>query len=186
MRFQKVWEIVPMSKPFRTADLRSGINQPRSVFVTSRTAGSRSLFQTDRMGNLFVEVLLSNVKAGKFTVESFVVMPYHVLLLLTLPGTMTIERAMQLIKGGFSYRAAKELGFKDEIWQRGFSHEFSSDRESLIRHRSYFENNPVKAGLVSSPEEYRFGSVYLMKRKQTGAKAHDPFETLYGTTQVVP
>jgi putative transposase len=134
------------------------------------------------MGSLFVQVLRSNVKAKSFTVEAFVVMPNHVHLLLTLPGTVTIEKAMQLIKGGFSYRASRELGFEGEIWQRGFSHEFVSDRESFIRHRNYIENNPVKAGLVSSPEEYRLGSTYLIKQKRAGAKNLETVEAIDGMT----
>jgi putative transposase len=123
------------------------------------------------MGNLFIEVLRSYVKARRFTVHAFVLMPNHVHLLVEIPGTMTIEKAMQLIKGGFSYRALRELGFKGEIWQRGFSDEQVNDDESFIRHSRYIDNNPVKAGLASSPEDYHFGSAFLMKRKKAGAKA---------------
>jgi hypothetical protein len=32
-----------------------------------------------------------------------------------------IEKAMQLIKGGFSYRLRKDFGYLGEVWQRGFS-----------------------------------------------------------------
>jgi putative transposase len=38
-------------------------------------------------------------------------MPNHLHLLMTLPGDMTIEKAMQLIKGGFSYRLKREFGY---------------------------------------------------------------------------
>jgi hypothetical protein len=34
--------------------------------------------------------------------------------------TDPLERALQLIKGGFSYRAKKELGFASEIWEKSF------------------------------------------------------------------
>ncbi len=34
-------------------------------------------------------------------------MPDHLHLLMTLPGELSIEKAMQLIKGGFSYRFEK-------------------------------------------------------------------------------
>jgi putative transposase len=90
---------------------------------------------------------------------------------MTVPGEMSIEKAMQLIKGGFSYRANKELGFRGEIWQRGFSDERVMDEQSLQQHREYIENNPVKAGLANSPEEYPSGSAYLKKRKRAGAEA---------------
>ena len=55
------------------------------------------------------------MRSGKMTIHEFVVMPNHVHLLLTIPGEMSIEKAMQLIKGGFSFRARKELGFHGEV-----------------------------------------------------------------------
>jgi putative transposase len=123
------------------------------------------------MANLFVEVLRSYVKAGKFTVHDFVIMPNHIHLLMTLPGALSIERAMQLIKGNFSFRANKELGFKGEIWQRGFSDVLVTDKQGFQLHRGYIENNPVKAGLANSAEEFPFGSAYLKRLKREGAGA---------------
>jgi putative transposase len=124
------------------------------------------------MADLFIEVLRAYMRSGKIIVHDFVVMPNHVHILMTIPGDMTIERAMQLIKGGFSFRANKELGFCGEIWQRGFSDVRIVDELSFQQHREYLYNNPVKAGLVNSTEEYPFGSVYLKERKRAGAEAH--------------
>ena len=70
---------------------------------------------------LLIDVLRSNVAARKFQLHDFVIMPDHLHLLMTLPGDTTIEKAMQLIKGGFSYRLKKEFGYQGEVWQRGFS-----------------------------------------------------------------
>ncbi|HUI83390.1 MAG TPA: transposase [Candidatus Binatia bacterium] len=51
---------------------------------------------------LFVDVLRWYVAAGKFRVHDFVVMPGHVHLLLTVRADMSIGKALQFIKGGFS------------------------------------------------------------------------------------
>jgi putative transposase len=123
------------------------------------------------MANLFIDVLRSAMRTKGIMVHEFAVMPNHVHILMTVPGEMSLEKAMQLIKGGFSFRANKELGFRGEIWQRGFSDVRVNDVLSFEQHREYIENNPVKAGLVNSPEEYLFGSAYLKKRKRAGAKA---------------
>jgi putative transposase len=108
------------------------------------------------------------MRAGKMTVHDFVIMPNHVHILMTVPGDMSLEKTMQLIKGGFSFRANKELGFQGEIWQRGFSDVRISDEQSFQQHKRYIENNPVRAGLADSPEEYPSGSAYLKKRKRAG------------------
>ncbi len=98
-------------------------------------------------------------------------MPDHVHLLMTLDGTMSIEKAVQLIKGGFSYRVKKELEYQGEIWQHGFSEVRVDDRASFLAHREYIDQNPVKAGLVRAPDEFPYGSAYLRKQKRAGAKA---------------
>jgi len=160
-----------MSKPSRPTAPNSTTGCPRTFFLTTRTAVGRSLFQTERMAGLFIDVLRSHVRDGKLTVHDFVVMPNHIHLMVTVPGGLSVEKAMQLIKGGFSFRAGKELGFRGEIWQRGFSDEIVVDKQSQERHREYIDNNPVRAGLANSADEYPFGSAYLKKQKRAGAKA---------------
>jgi putative transposase len=138
------------------------------------------------MAALFIEVLRNYMRAGKMTVHDFVIMPNHVHILMTVPGEMSLEKAMQLIKGGFSFRANKELGFRGEVWQRGYSDVRILDDQSFRRHREYIENNPVKAGLSNSPEEYPFGTACLKKKKHAGAEAPALLGASIGTTEVVP
>jgi putative transposase len=64
----------------------------------------RALLQSERNATLLIDLLRSYVAAGKFQLHDFVIMPDHVHLLITVSGDTTIERAMQFIKGGFSYR----------------------------------------------------------------------------------
>ena len=125
----------------------------------------RHLLQTDRNAGLLVDVLRSLVAERAFELHDFVIMPDHVHVLLTVGEGMTIEKAMQLMKGRFSYRLAKEFGYSGEVWQRGFSEVQVMGRESFEKHVSYIAQNPVKAGLVDSPEKYPFCYGYLAKLK---------------------
>ena len=126
---------------------------------------ARRLFQSERNATLLIDVLRLHVAAGKFQLHDFVIMPDHLRLLMTLPGDVTIEKAMQRIKGGFSYRLKREFGYQGDVWQRGFSEVRISDGQSFFEHREYIAQNPVKAGLVHSAEEYRYGYIYLAKKK---------------------
>lgn len=160
-----------MARPARqaTPDAVRGI--ARTFFVTSKTIQGRAVLQSERMATLMINVLRSYVTAGKLVVHDFVVMPDHIHVLLTLDQTMSVEKAAQLIKGGFSYRAKKELGYAGEVWQRGFSEVRILDRQSFLRHRDYIDQNPVTAGYVDSPEKFPYGSAYLKHQKRAGAKA---------------
>ena len=112
------------------------------------------MLQSERNAALMIDVLRGYVAAGKFQLHDFVLMPDHLHLLITVGAEMTIEKAMQLIKGGFSYRLQKEHGYVGEVWQRGFSEERVENRESFVQHRKYIAENPVKARLADSPEKF--------------------------------
>ncbi|MFI5117437.1 MAG: REP-associated tyrosine transposase [Terriglobales bacterium] len=159
-----------MSKPVRNAT-PSDILRSRTFFVTTKTSMGRALLQSERNATLFIEVLRSYVAAGKFKVHDFVVMPNHVHLLMTVEEDMSIEKAVQFVKGGFSYRLKKECGHSGEVWQRGFSDVRVEDRESFLQHREYIAQNPVKRGLVDSPEKFPYCFTYLATQKAAGAKA---------------
>jgi putative transposase len=78
------------------------------------TFQKRRLLQSDPMASLFIDVLLHYRQQGKFLLHEFVVPPDHFHLLIT--PTESLERALQLIKGAFSYRTKKELGYPGAIW----------------------------------------------------------------------
>ncbi len=150
-----------LSRNTNREDIQDG---PRTFFVTSKTVGGGALLQTERMANLFIDVLRTYVTAKKFRLHDFVVMPNHFHLQFTLEDRKTIEKTVGQVKGNFSYRAKKELGCRYEIWQPGFSDERVWDRESFLRHRKYIDENPVKAGLADKPENYPYGSAYFRAR----------------------
>ena len=174
-----------MARPARNVRPESILIFARTFFATTKTSQGRALLQSERNATLMIDVLGSYVAAGKFRLHDFVVMPDHLHLLLTVGEGMTIERAMQFIKGGFSYRLKKEAGCLGEVWQRGFSETRVEDRQSFLRHKEYIASNWVKAGLVDSFEEYPYCFAYLAKRKAAGAKAQDGVH-YDGTAEAMP
>ena len=100
-------------------------------------------------------------------------MPEHVHLLLTPGRDVTLERTLQLIKGGYSRAFELEFGPK-EIWQRGFTDHRIRDAEDYDRHWDYIHQNPVKRGLVEHASEYRCSSAYpgfKLDERTSAAKA---------------
>ena len=160
-----------MARPTRHARPDRIVSPARTFFATTKTSQGRPLLQSERNATLLIDVLRSYVAAGKFRLHDFVIMPDHVHLLMTVDRGMTIEKAMQFVKGGFSHRLKKELGDLGEVWQRGFSETRVENRESYLQHREYIAGNPVKAGLVDSAEKFPYCFEYLARRKAAGAKA---------------
>ena len=161
-----------MAIPSRNANSSAIRKHARTFFVTSKTHEGRALLQAERMASLFINVLRSYHQKGVFTIHDFVVMPDHFHLLITVDQNLSIEKAVQLVKGNFSFRAKRELGVNRELWQRGFSEERIRDRESFLAHRKYIGENPVRRGLVETPEDFPYSSFYFRKHKKAaGAKA---------------
>ena len=127
-------------------------------FITASTFQKQKLFQSERFSLPFIDNLLRYRLERKYLLHEFVVMPNHFHLLIT--PTLTLERAMQVIKGGFSYRARKELGFAAEIWQPSYFDRRVRDVDEYFSFKYYIRQNPVKKGLVRVPEEYPYSSAH--------------------------
>jgi putative transposase len=133
-----------MAIPSRTA-------RPGTYFITTATHNRRRLFQVERNAALLVETI-DHYRAS-YLLHAYVVMPEHLHLIVT-PTDITLERTMQLIKGGFSHRRASKL----TVWQRGFTdHRVRDDADYNIR-RDYLHRNPVEARLCDNAESYPFSS----------------------------
>jgi putative transposase len=127
-----------------------------TYLITSATFQKRSLFQSDRMAELFMLVLLNYRSQEKYLLHEFVLMPDHFHLLIT--PTLTLERALQLIKGGFSFHAKRELGFGGEIWEKSYHDRRVRDWQEYCAFRRYIHLNPVKKGLAVIAEQYPYSS----------------------------
>jgi putative transposase len=129
-----------------------------TYFITASTFQKQNLFQSERFSLPFIETLLHYRLQRKYLLREFVIMPNHFHLLIT--PTSSLEQAVQFIKGGFSYRARKELGFAGEIWQPSYYDRRVRDVEEYINFRYYIRQNPVKRGLASTPEKHPYSSAY--------------------------
>ena len=160
-------------------------NNRQTYFVTAATWQRRASFKNVRWADLFTDVLHSYRGRG-YLLHEYVLMPDHFHVLIT-PET-TLERAVQFIKGGFSFRAKKELGSSMEIWQRGFSDHRIRDWEEFEVRVGYIYRNPVGRGLVEKVNEYPYCSAFPGSFKDEVPQWLKPpiEDTVCGTAEAVP
>jgi putative transposase len=161
-------------------------NNAQTYFITSDTWARRALFNVESWARLFFKTLLSH-RGESYLLHEFVLMPDHFHLLLT--PMIALERAIQFIKGGFSFRAKKELVSNMEIWRRGFADHRIRDFEDYDKHLHYIHWNPVKKHLCASPAEYRYSSAFpgwKLDPIPQGLKPQEFSGLAGGTTEVVP
>ncbi len=127
----------------------------QTYMITSSTWGRRALFSREEWAKLLIETLY-HYRGSAYLLHEFVIMPDHIHVLLT-PKT-SLEKAVQFIKGGFSYRAKRELGSNMEVWQKGFSDHRVRDASDYRIHQIYIQQNPVRKHFCERAEAYPYSS----------------------------
>ena len=123
--------------------------------ITTETWQRPALFRNERWAKLLIDTLY-HYRGSAYLMHEFVVMPDHLHVLL-IPQT-NLEKAVQFIKGGFSYRAKKELGSNMEIWQKGFQDQRIRDAADYDVHAAYIRENPARAHLCEQAQDYPYSS----------------------------
>jgi len=136
-----------------------GKTSESTYFVTANVEPRRDLFQVEKIARLFMENMLIYREQKKYLLHEFVVMPDHFHLILS-PTGITLERAMQLVKGGFSFQLNKNLKAKRDVWQPSFADRRVRDSLEYAKYKDYIWQNPVKRQLARTAEQYPYSSAH--------------------------
>ena len=109
---------------------------------------------------MILDIMQNKRREGRFLLHEFVVMPDHFHLIVTPAEDVSLEKALQYIKGGFSFRVKKELALNSLVWEESFTNHRIRDAEDYQQHREYIHHNPVKAGLAKTPSAYPYSSAF--------------------------
>ena len=109
------------------------------------------------IAKIVVSSIYKGVELAHFDLNAYVVMPNHVHLLV-LPK-ITPNRMMKSLKGSTAREANRVLGRTGEpFWQKESYDHWVRTPQEFENIRTYIEHNPVKAGLVRTPEEFPWSS----------------------------
>ena len=120
------------------------LNPPVAAMVTEEIQATASRFQ-------------------RYELLEFVVMPNHVHLLVVPHGEPS--EILRVLKGYTARLANKILGRTGSpFWQDETFDHYVRHVEHQTQIRNYIVNDPVRCGLVSRPQDYRWSSAYVEKR----------------------
>ena len=110
-----------------------------------------------RIAQLVAETLVK-FDSEKYDLFSWVIMPNHGHILLKSRAPFSLSQVMHSIKGFTASEAYKILQRKGRFWSPDYFDRFIRDRVHLARVEKYIDENPVKAGLCRTPEEWPWSS----------------------------
>lgn len=140
-------------------------------------AEGRDLWLRNEAIASIIENSLLHRYAEMYELWAYVVMPNHVHTFLRPQPENTeiddseihyikLEKITQRLKGYSALEANKILGRTGRsFWQDESYDHWARDEKEFYRIISYIENNPVKAGLASKPEDWRWSSAAERKRR---------------------
>ncbi len=101
----------------------------------------------------------------RYLLHSWVVMPNHVHVLITPNASHSLSGILHSWKSFTAVKANHVLGRTGAFWQKESFDRLVRDERHFVQATMYIEHNPVKAGLCSSPVEWRYSSANLYSRK---------------------
>ena len=147
-------------------------------FITCSGYRRLPFFSSRQARNRFLSILEQTRQRYRFVVVGYVVMPEHVHLLLTEPEVGNPSTVMQVLKQRTARALLPKRGrrnprqrelFGEEprraFWQARFYDFNVWTAKKRVEKLRYMHRNPVKRGLVESPEQWRWSSYrcYLLE-----------------------
>ena len=108
-----------------------------------------------------VKVLREGAAEGRYDLGSWVLMPNHVHVWLK-PGD-TLPREIAWIKGRTALEANRVMKRSGSFWAKDYFDRWIRNRNEWEKVIRYIEQNPVKAGLCKSPEDWQWSSAHLKR-----------------------
>jgi putative transposase len=150
-------------------------------FITCSCYHRLPLLNSTRSRDRFLNVLEQTRQRYHFVVVGYVVMPEHVHLLITEPEVGSPSTVMQILKQRTArallpkrkrHDPQQRLLFEDEperaYWQARFYDFNVWSTKKRVEKLRYMHRNPVKRGLVESPEQWRWSSYRFYSLSERG------------------
>ena len=114
-------------------------------------------FSADDYG-LYLSVLRGAARAHGCHIHAYVLMSNHVHLLMTPQTERAIPLVFQAIGRGYVQAINRQYERTGTLWEGRYKASIVDSAQYLLTCYRYIELNPVRAGLVASPDRYPFSS----------------------------
>jgi REP element-mobilizing transposase RayT len=88
------------------------------------------------------------------------IMPNHIHVMINMNKDSTLSQILHTWRSFTASKGNEILGRKGKFWMNEYFDRYIRDYDHGIRVSSYIKMNPVKAGLVSKPEDWRWSSIW--------------------------
>jgi REP element-mobilizing transposase RayT len=123
-------------------------------------SGVGQCFMRDDRVAQIVKDTLFYYDGKKYKIIAWCIMPNHVHILISLLKTVSLSEIIHSWKSYSANQINKLLNRTGQVWMMEYFDRYIRDYDHFEKVVNYIHNNPVKAGLVKSPSEYRWSSAF--------------------------
>ena len=148
--------------------------------VTARANRGEMIFCSPAIRRLFLAFLEKAKKKYPSSVLNFCVMGNHIHLIIRPKNEDALSKIMQWILGNFAKAWNKLHGVKGHLWGGRYFSRIVEVLDDFLKVFDYICQNPVKARLVGSAQEWEFGGLWhFIEQKREILDVHICLETVY-------
>ena len=156
---------------------RPRVSSPNSYYhVTLRGNRKEAIFREEMDYWILLKIIMDTIKHYKnqFYINCFCFMTNHIHLLLYIKEE-NISLIMNRINNMYTRYFNKKYDLNGHLFEGRFNSEIISNDSYLLEVSRYIHLNPVRANIVSRPEDYNFSSykMYIGHDKERFIKAED-------------
>ncbi len=146
--------------PHRSALRYGRISIPGNAYFITKCALDRTtkLLSEPMIAELIIQSFVWIQEQNWAEIAGFVIMPNHYHVTFGLCGARTLSQIMESVGKYTSRQINKTLGIEGRFWEEGFYDHGIRDRSDFDGILTYMHENPVRAGLVASPEMWPFST----------------------------
>lgn len=129
--------------------------------IVARANRGEMILGSDFFKELFLDVIRRAKKKYCFQFYNFCLMGNHIHFILHPLKGAKLSSIMQWILSVFAQLYNRMLNLKGHVWYDRFKSKILNSLKNFLSTFIYVTYNPVKAGLVEDPVEYRYGGLYF-------------------------
>ncbi len=174
----RLYDSLPPNRPFPVANVTAGEAFVAMDRLLDQARCGPAFLRQPAAAQLVMASLERGAELGHYDMHCWVIMPNHVHLLIT--PRVDVSKLLCSLKSATARQANTLLGRSGQpFWQEESYDHLVRDGDEFRRIRRHIENNPVRAGLVTGPEDYAWSSAGRPERPPQ-AKGLPHMRTLCG------
>jgi REP element-mobilizing transposase RayT len=144
-------------------------DDPRQIELRKRIdkyedAGHGSCWLRHKDIARLMEETLLHYDGEHYRLVAWCIMPNHIPAIIEVMESHSLQKIIHSWKSYSSHEANKILQRSGKFWFREYHDRFMRNADHLATTIEYVENNPVKAGLVETKQEWQWSSAWERRR----------------------